>query len=107
MPRTEEINMKTNTNAVATTVLILVLATATSALAVPGDKTELGFINRSSLVDAFNELKGFTVIDGYKTEDEKGFTISASAKKAGKNYRVRAWVSKDWTKGRIISIEAE
>jgi hypothetical protein len=80
------------------------LITAAADIAVPGDRTNLGFINRGSLVDAFNELKGYVVTDGYKTEDERGYTISASAKMDGKTYCVRAWVSRDWTKGRIISI---
>ena len=83
------------------------LITAAAAFAIPGDRTNLGFINRGSLVDAFNELKGYVVTDGYKTEDERGYTISASAKKDGRTYRVRAWVSRDWTKGRIISITLE
>ena len=90
-----------------TTIICAFLITAAAAIAVPGDRTNLGFIERGSLVDAFNELKGYAVIDGSKTEDEKGYTISASAKKSGKTYRVRAWVSRDWTKGRIISISPE
>ena len=92
---------------ITTAMICAFLITAAAAFAVPGDRTNLGFIERVSLVGAFNELKGYVVTDGYKTEDERGYSISASAKKDGKTYRVRAWVSRDWTKGRIISIIPE
>lgn len=83
---------------------LLTLATAT---AVPGDKSSLGFTERSSLTEAFDQLKGYRVSDGYKTEDERGYTISASATKGGKEYRIRAWVNKAWTSGRVISVTPE
>lgn len=87
-------------------VIIAVLMSCNLGYAAPGDTSDLGWIERSSVGDVLPGLgySGMTCTAGKKTEDIQGYHIIANCLKGDDRYLVDMWVSLDWTKGHVNSV---
>lgn len=94
--------MKTNL-LVITALLALILSPSHAA---PGDTTNLGWIDRTSVGEILPGFgyPGMTCSEGKKTEDLQGYHIIANCVKGDDRYLVDMWVSLDWTKGHVNSV---
>lgn len=100
-------NPKKSFSLVSVAVLLALLSLPIASLiALPGDETKLGFLERPSVDQILDQLgyKNMTCTEGKKVEDDNGYTITANCAKGSDNYLVSLWVSLDWTKGHIISV---